>query len=162
LNLFDPQVFADQLIASGQTEVQGRALAALTGQDSALATVEINRRLQAGGAEESDRINKLLQYGTAGRLDGDELMMAMSGDTVMMESMLEKARLREAYSHSRAGNMHGGEGGVAAPNSNPVNVGGVTVNVAGFITDDKTAKRIAQMVQAEVARQRARTGRAGS
>jgi hypothetical protein len=156
LNLFDPQVFADQLIATGQTEIQGRALAALTGGDAGLATLEINRRLQSGGAEEGDRINRLLQLGTAGHLNDDQIMMAMSGDSAMMESVLATGRMREAYAAPRSGNMH--QTGVAAPNSNPVNVGGVTVNVAGFITDDKTAKRIAQMVQTEIARQRIRAG----
>jgi hypothetical protein len=156
LKLFDPKVFADQLIMTGQTEIQGRALSSLTGGDAGLATLEINRRIQEGGAAESDRINELLTLGTAGALTSDEINMAFSGDSQMFNDMILRGRGNKIEMDARK--AASGETGVAAANGNQVNVGGVTVNVSGFITDDKTAQRIAQMVQAEMAKRTARTG----
>jgi len=156
LKLFDPKVFADQLIMTGQTEIQGRALASLTGGDAGLATLEINRRIQEGGAAESDRLNELLTLGTAGALSSDEINMAMSGDSQMFNDMILRGRGNKIEMDARK--AASGETGVAAANGNQVNVGGVTVNVSGFITDDKTAQRIAQMVQAEMAKRTTRAG----
>lgn len=155
LKLFDPEVFAKQLIMTGQTEVQGRAIAALTGGDANLATLEVNRRIQAGGAGEADRINELLSLGTAGHLNSEQIMTAFSGDSAMMDEIITRGRTREAYSHPRSGNQSGVQ---ASPNSKQVNIGGVTVSVAGFISDPKVAEKIAQLVAAEIAKRENRTG----
>ena len=155
LKLFDPKAFADQLILTGQTEVQGRAVAALTGGDANLATLEINRRIQSGGAAEADRINELLRYGTAGAITGNDVAAGLSGDSALMDAMILKGIQYEGYNAPRSGNQSGVQ---AAPNGKQVNIGGVTVSVAGFISDPKVAQKIAQLVAAEIAKRESRTG----
>ena len=156
LQLFDPQVFAKQLIMTGQTEVQGRATAALTGGDANLATLEINRRIQSGGAAEADRINELLRLGTSGALTGNQVSAAFSGDSEVFTNILNSGRRTEIERNNAR--RRSGETGVAAPNGRQVNVGGVTVSVAGFISDPKVAAKIAQLVAAEIAKRESRAG----
>jgi hypothetical protein len=155
LRLFDPQAFANQLIMTGQTEVQGRAVAALTGGDANLATLEINRRIQTGGAAEADRINQLLRYGTSGAITGNDVAAGLSGDSALMDAMILKGIQYQGYNAPRSGNQSGVQ---ASPNSKQVNIGGVTVSVAGFISDPKVAKQIAQVVANEIAKRELRAG----
>jgi hypothetical protein len=154
LQLFDPQVFADQLIATGQTEIQGRALAALTGGDAGLATLEINRRIQEGGAGESDRISELISLGTGGYLTDTDINQAMTGDQDTFTRMLIRGRGKASMAEEQR--AAAGVTGVAAAPTRTVNVGGVNIEVAGFISDPKIAKKIATLVAAEVAAYQAR------
>lgn len=162
LNLFDPKTFAKQIIATGQTEAQGRTIETLTGGmvTAGAANVEIQRRLHLGGAKEQERIDELLRLGVTGNLTDQDIMQAFAGDSQMFTDILKRGKANE-QERAKFANMSETKG-VAAPSQRALNIGGVNVNVTGFISDKETAQKIAKIVQAEIAKREGRAGASAS
>lgn len=142
--------------------MQGRTIETLTGGavTAGAANVELQRRLYAGGAQEAARIDELLRLGVMGNLTDQDIMMALSGDGQMFTDILNKGKTNE-NERARFANMPDNKG-VAAPTVRQTNIGGVTIKLDGFISDPKVAEKIAQLVQAEIAKRQNRAGTSAS
>lgn len=168
LKLFDPQVLTDQLIASGKIASQGRAIESISeGQISAgAAEVQIQKLLATGGAGTATQIDNLMQMYMKGFINSDQLMGGLTNNEALNamvasgqqreKDVIAREKAREAYAAAS------GQPYVPTANTPSLNVGGVTVQVQGFIQDDKIAKKIATMVQEQIAKHQARSGKSQS
>jgi hypothetical protein len=162
LNLFDPQTLIDQMNQTGQLQTAGNALESMTGgqmgSSGELQMLIQERVMNAGegGAAEMDKINTLLRASATGEISADRVAMMLADKTGTLTPDIMIGRLN----HMRAKNAEAEAEGREAPfkpvNTQSIDVGGVSIQLSGFINDDKTAKRIAKMISDEVAAQTAR------
>lgn len=161
LRLFDPQILVDQMIASGKLTAQGKAIETISeGKISGgAAELQIQKLIAGageGGAAMSSKIDTLMQGYMTGKITSDQLQMALFTEKgVGVDAVLGKMNSDEGLRQSRAQAQadvafQRGQTQVAGANlpaSKQVNVGGVTIEVSGFIKDEETAKRFAKEVQ---------------
>ncbi len=105
----------------------------------------------------------MLRLGVTGKLTDDQIMAALN-DPTTMKSIVDAAKSYEASDAAlRAKQTDVQNTGTATttPAANPgaTNIGAISVNVSGFISDEKTAQRIAALVQAEITKRQNRAGK---
>jgi hypothetical protein len=161
IKIFDPNVLVNQMIQSGQLETQGKAIEAISGGQVTANQAELQiQTMIAGagskGAAKAAEIQSVMTAYMQGQVSREELLAALfDASGKKMEEVHSKVKSFENFAlqnqdrtdaNGRMGFGASSTSVVPAMSSQSVEVGGVTVQVSGFITDEKTAKWLAKMI----------------
>lgn len=167
IKIFDPNVLVNQMIQTGQLETQGRAIEAISGGKITANQAELQiQTLIAGagskGAAKASEIQSVMQAYMQGQVSRDDLLAALfdaSGkkmtevhNSVKSFENFANANKDRTDANGRMGFGASSTAVVPAMSSQSIEVGGVTVQVSGFISDEKTAKWLAKLIADQTAK----------
>jgi gas vesicle protein len=169
LQIFDPQVLVDQLITSGKIASQGRAIESISGGaiTAGAAEVQLQKLIQSGDAGTAAEVDSLMELYMKNMLSSDQLMAGLTNQAGLT-AMVEQGRARQydmtgRDSFNDAINAATGTSNYTpqANNSQNLTIGGIEINVSGFISDKETGERIAKLVTDAIDKRQNRAGTGG-
>ena len=167
LKLFDAETLINQIIQTGQLQAQGRAIESIAGAagmniDSGTAELQLRALLGTSDnpAATMNQLNRLIEGGVTGRLTAEQMVTALFGGQAGLTGGLNILAAQDnaaiagnagpgawdAMVNAMVGGGSPGSATIPPMNMRSVQIGNITVQVSGFIKDDKVADTIARQL----------------